>query len=67
MMCRLRRGVFTGIKIGRNWFMTDADIEAAIESCRNEVAVEPEPVVSEAVTVVDGLSARSRRRLRARQ
>ena len=60
---RLRTGVFTGIRIGRNWFMTDADIDAAIESCRRE---QPRPVVEDVpLSVIAGLSERAARRLRA--
>jgi hypothetical protein len=61
---------FTGIKIGRRWFMTDADIEAAIETCRRGISpqtpaatVETEPAA--AVSIADGLSARAARRRRA--
>lgn len=31
---RLREGTFTGVKIHRQWRMTESDIDAAIESCR---------------------------------
>lgn len=62
----LRSGRFPGMKVGRNWLMTDADIEAAIEACRNtirETKPEPEPSTPP-VTVFDGLSARCRARIR---
>jgi hypothetical protein len=31
---QLRGGRFTASKIGRNWRLTDADIDAIIETCR---------------------------------
>jgi len=62
---KLRSGRFPGLKIGRNWFMTDADIESAIQTCRRgkspapEVPVESVPTA--APSVIDGLSERARR------
>lgn len=63
---QLRAGRFRGQKIGRFWFMTDADIEAAEESLYPAGAEpllhgpEPEPV-----GIVSGLSERGRRRLKS--
>jgi hypothetical protein len=31
---RLREGTFSGVKIHRQWRMTESDIDAAIETCR---------------------------------
>jgi hypothetical protein len=63
---RLRRGTFQGIRINRNWLMTDADIDAAIASLRNDkpkpLPVAPDPVPA---PITAGLSARSARRLTA--
>ena len=73
LMLQLRAGRFTGLKVGREWLMTDADIEAAIESCRRGAATAPGtalPVEQEsrpaAAPVIGGLSVRSARRVRTR-
>lgn len=58
---RLRDGRFRGQKIGRQWFMTDADIEAAEQSLYPTANVEVP--ASQAMSLIDHLSARSRRRL----
>jgi hypothetical protein len=64
---QLLAGRFTGQRIGRTWFMNDADIAAARAALRQprrpEPKPEPEPAQDIPVTVVDGLSARGRRRL----
>lgn len=62
---RLRAGVFPGLKIGRTWFMTDADIDSAIETCRRRSHA-PDPSLSvqapaAAVSITDGLSSRARK------
>jgi hypothetical protein len=31
---QLRSGGFTGVKVGRTWRMSDADIERAFKACR---------------------------------
>ena len=54
---RLRRGELPGYKAGRQWRMTDADIQAAIELLR------PKSMLPE-VPSASGLTATSRRRLR---
>jgi hypothetical protein len=61
---QLRSGRFPGLKIGRNWFMTDADIEAAQDTLRND----PRPILApesapEPVGIISGLSERAARRL----
>jgi hypothetical protein len=61
---RLRAGIFPGLKIGRDWFMTDADIESAIQTCRRGCAPDPSQSVEEpaaAVSITDGISVRARR------
>lgn len=63
---RLRSGAFPGLKIGRAWFMTDADIESAIDTCRRgSHATDPSQLVetapAAAVSIADGLSARARK------
>jgi hypothetical protein len=61
---KLRAGRFRGLKVGRNWFMTDADIEAAIAGLRNDPApqLKPEPEL-QPVGIISGLSERAARRL----
>lgn len=64
VMRQLRSGRFRGQKVGRRWFMSDQDIAAAEEALYPAPKVEPaEP--DELVSVVAGLSTRSRRRLKA--
>jgi hypothetical protein len=59
MMRQLRKGRFHGFKIGRNWFMTQADVEAAIDSLRNgtKAASNPvtDPVADRGLTVARSL------------
>jgi hypothetical protein len=59
VMRRLRRGEFSGYKVGRRWRMTEADIEAAIETLRPKRAYVPE------VPQLSGLTRTSARRLSA--
>ena len=62
---RLLDGRFRGQKIGREWYMSDADIQAAEEFLyRSSRRAEAAPTVEPAVSIVEGLSARSRRRVR---
>ena len=66
VMRQIRRGKFRACKIGRNWFMTDADIDAAKESLYAVARTEPQtPAAKPVSSVVDGLSAGARRRLRS--
>lgn len=66
-LCRgPQRGGFPGRKIGRKWFMTAAQIDAALETCSNtQPQPEPEPAPAQPVSVLAGLSEASRRRLKA--
>jgi hypothetical protein len=48
---RLRDGRFPGRKIGREWRMTDEDIEVAIDLCKNDPQIAARPT---------GLTPRSR-------
>lgn len=57
---RLRTGVFPGLKIGREWFMTDRDIEEALDRCRRGSTPSVETPAA-AVSITDGLSARARK------
>jgi len=57
VMLRLRRGEFTGYKAGRQWRMTQDDIDAAIESLRPKRVWVPE------VPSMSGLTRTSARRL----
>jgi hypothetical protein len=67
MMRQLRKGRFHGFKIGRNWFMTQADVEAAIDSLRNGTKAASNPVTDPVADprIIDGLSERAKRRLRS--
>lgn len=60
LMRRLRRHEITGYKVGHSWRMRQADVDALIEKYLNTVQPEPEP---ETVSVLEGLSARARRKL----
>lgn len=57
---RLRRGEITGYKVGQTWRMREQDVEDLISRHLNTARV-PAPAVS----IIDGLSARAARRLRA--
>jgi hypothetical protein len=63
---RLNRRELRGVRFGRVWRMREADIDYMLSRYSNEDAV-TEPVsatrTSGPVSVADGLSARSRRRL----
>lgn len=63
---RLNRGELRGVRLGRYWRMREADVEYMLERYSNDAKVveEPDPVASPRISVVDGISARSRRRLR---
>lgn len=65
VMCKLRAGRFPGLKIGRNWFMTDADVEAAQATLRNDPKPLPAPEPERPVGIISGLSERAARRLNA--
>ncbi|OMB93229.1 hypothetical protein A5732_16900 [Mycobacterium colombiense] len=65
---RLNRGEIHGYKLGRTWRMTEADVTAMIDHYSNTVEAPPEHVHhcgQPPKTVADGLSARSRRRLKS--
>ena len=59
LMRRLRRGEICGYKVGHSWRMRQADVDALIETYLNTHA----PEVVEPVSVLEGLSARAKRRL----
>jgi hypothetical protein len=63
---QLQRGRFRGRKIGQRWVMTDRDIAAAVETlyAEHQPVPNPEPEPTPPLSVADGLSARSRRRLK---
>jgi len=63
---KARAGLIRARKVGRSWLMTDADIDAAIESFANTTAPVPaQPVVDVEPTATIGLpSAASLRRRR---
>lgn len=63
---RLNRKELRGVRFGRVWRMRDSDVEYMLTRYSNEGNVsEPTPVPAQPpVCVADGLSARSRRRLR---
>jgi hypothetical protein len=62
---QLLAGRFTGQRIGRTWFMNDSDIAAARAELRQPRRPQPKPEVKQdiPIPVIDGLSARGRRRL----
>ena len=61
---KLRAGRFGGLKVGRNWFMTDADIESAVSALRNDPAPQPAPEPElQPVGIISGLSERAARRI----
>jgi len=57
LQMRLRSGAIPGRKVGRVWVMTDADVEAYLESVKNDA-----PQRSNVVSPSFGLSAASARR-----
>ena len=64
---RLNRNELRGRRFGRQWRMTDSDIEYMLQKFANftEDQVDAQPTAPpEATSVADGLSARSARRLR---
>lgn len=66
---RLNRGDIKGVKLGRTWMMTQAQIDQMLEQYANEV-VEPEPqsepesTETTGIAFADALSPRSRSRLK---
>jgi hypothetical protein len=63
---RLKRGELRGLRYGRTWTMRDQDIEFMEQLYLNgDQAEQPPEVQQQPACVADGLSARSRRRLRS--
>lgn len=66
---RLNRGQIRGYRVGRIWRMTEQQVADLIERFTNDVRTGPEPApessIATATCVADGLSRRSRRRLRS--
>jgi len=66
---RLNRGELRGVRFGRTWRMRERDVEFMLSRYANDQSVtingQLKPVAVEATCVVDGLSARSRRRVRS--
>jgi hypothetical protein len=64
---RLNSGEISGYKVGRVWRMTDEDVAAFVAGRRNPTKTTADVAVSQpatpAVSILDGLSARSRRRV----
>lgn len=58
---QLRAGRFRGRKIGRNWRLTDSDVQFALDVSANRVLA----VVSDVAPAFSSLSKTSRRRLSA--
>lgn len=59
---------FRGQKIGRDWYMTDADIDRAeqslyLKSGSPTANPEPQAVAQPSLSLIDGLSQRGRRRI----
>lgn len=63
VVTRLLDGRFRGQKIGRQWYMTEADIEAAEQSLYPKPKPKPEVTEAQPMSIADALSPRSRRRL----
>ena len=61
---RIRAGQFRARKVGRSWLMTDADIDAAIESFANTEPIADTPPPPPAPSPVGQLTAGSLRRRR---
>ena len=59
---QLRAARFPGRKVGRNWRMTEQDIEHALDICGNETC----RAVANAVAPVSRLTPTSRRKLAGR-
>jgi hypothetical protein len=68
---RLNSSELRGIRVGREWQMTDDHVQFLLRKYSNDDQVpEPKPAEPpapepEVVSIIDGLSARSRLRLRA--
>lgn len=60
---RLNRGELRGVRFGRSWRMRDRDIAYMLSRYSNDQAP-TEHAATEPASVVDGLSQRSRNRLR---
>lgn len=64
---RLNAGEISGYKVGRVWRMTDADVDEFVAGRRKPTKSSADVAVSRpstaAVSILDGLSARSRRRV----
>ena len=66
---RLNSGQLTGLRVGRQWRMRDRDIERMLQQFSNDDRVPEspkpaEPPLVESVSIADGMSSRSRKRLR---
>lgn len=64
---RLNSGQLTGYRVGRTWRMRERHVQYLLDKYSNdggEVGRMPTPVVRETKSVLDGLSQRSRNRLR---
>ncbi|QBC86374.1 DNA-binding protein [Mycobacterium avium] len=66
---RLNRGQIRGYRVGRIWRMTEQQVEDLIDRFTNNANGRPATPTAEApsappISVADGLSRRSRRRLR---
>lgn len=61
---RLNRGELSGYKVGREWMMSEHDVQDFLARHHNSVAAQSDESVAP-TSVVDGLSLRSRRRLRS--
>lgn len=60
---RLNRGQIRGYRVGRIWRMTESQVGDLVDRFTNYAGTVAPPAVAP-VTVADGLSPRSRRRLR---
>lgn len=63
---RLNRRELRGVRFGRTWRMRERDVEFMLSRYANDgkVTSQPKPAPGEATCIADGLSQRSRRRIR---
>ncbi|WP_104151113.1 DNA-binding protein [Mycobacterium intracellulare] len=66
LSARLNRGELHGIRFGRYWRMSEADVDYMLSKYSNGSGVpdKTDVVVAEHTSIVDGISQRSQRRVR---
>lgn len=61
---RLNRGEIRGYRVSRRWRMTEAQVAELVDKFTNAETMTPPAPIGAPLSVADGLSSRSRRRLR---